>query len=201
MEDTTRTWPTELTKQSSQEVTETKRAITEPACVCMRSFAYMLCFALFLTGGFVGLLTAAMGVSLNLFPALGTFISYWVATPTLDMRVCAQAYCILCHVWLVSLRGRVLSKGKQRSESGEEGRWRCGGRNGGRRGWSRDVSCERRRNKKIAEERAGIYVGGKVGISGRSWGKGQCKQNILYEKSLFSMKRAESFQITINKRR
>ena len=48
------------------------------------------------------------GVSLTLLPALET--SYWVASPTLDMRVCVWSYCILlCHVWLMSLGGLIFS--------------------------------------------------------------------------------------------
>lgn len=48
------------------------------------------------------LLTVRVGGSLTLCLLVGPLSSYWVASPTPNMRVCAESYCIL-HVQLIFL--------------------------------------------------------------------------------------------------
>jgi hypothetical protein len=62
-------------------------------------------------------------VSLTLLPGLGAFSSYWVASSSLDKRVCVQSYCILlCFIQQTSLGSLLFSEGKERTGgSGREG--------------------------------------------------------------------------------
>lgn len=83
--------PVELTKQNSWEHTETEAATAETLWICASSSPYMLCYWV---GSFVGLLTAGIGGSLT-FTCSWDSSSYWVASSSSDMRVCAQSSCIL----------------------------------------------------------------------------------------------------------
>lgn len=86
VKDTRRTRPTESSKQGSKGLTETEVAISEWAWA--RFSAYMLwLFSL----GFLSL-SSENGASPNLSLTLGTFFSFWVASSSLDVRVCAYCY-------------------------------------------------------------------------------------------------------------
>lgn len=91
--------------------------------VYTRRSAYMLCS---LAWGFVGLQTTQVRVSLILLPAYGTYFLLLDRLISLDMRGFAWSYCIfLHHVWLMSLRGLILSEGKQKQWIwGGEGDWK-----------------------------------------------------------------------------
>lgn len=60
-------------------------------------------------------------VSLTLLPAHGLFFqSYWVASSSLDIRVCAGPYCMFLYlVWLIFLGCLHFIEGKWSSASGE----------------------------------------------------------------------------------
>lgn len=81
---------------------------------------------------------SASGRCLWLFcQLLGPFSSYWVALPSLDMRVTAWSYCILlCHVWLMSLGDLLFSGGEKRRKRICEGGGNGRGRGKGSCGWN-----------------------------------------------------------------
>lgn len=103
---------TESTKQGSWGLTNTGAAIMEPAWVCSRLHASW-CTCLELVWMFVELLTEGMKASLTLLPSPG---SLFLLLGYLDLRVYSLSCCIiLCCVMVISLRGLLFSKGKQRS--------------------------------------------------------------------------------------
>lgn len=80
-------------------------------------------------GVLMGLLTMGMGQSLTPLPALGTFSSCWVTSPSLDEGL----YLVLLYLMPCSLGGVFFSEGKQRqSRSGRDGRRRETGMSRGR---------------------------------------------------------------------
>lgn len=123
VKDITRTLPTESTKQDSQRLKRQLRMAygskLGPLHVRYSCVAWCSC----------GLLTMGVGLSLTLLFALGTFSSHWVASSSLDLRVCTWSY-ILGHAWLILLggcsflkgNGKGSGRGGKRGETGMSGR-------------------------------------------------------------------------------
>jgi hypothetical protein len=72
-----------------------------------------------------------VGLLPNLLSALGRlFSSYWVTSPSLDLRSGTSSYCnLLCHILLISLRGLLFSF-LEGNEGGVDLRERVGGVDG-----------------------------------------------------------------------
>lgn len=87
-EDTKITQPTESTQQSSQGLTDTETAITEPAWLCIKSSAYVLWLLSW------GILWDSKHQECFFLPAFWTLSSYWVASSNCDMRV----FLVLLHL-------------------------------------------------------------------------------------------------------
>ena len=112
MKDSSRTQPTDSTKQGSHELTETKTASTGSA-------PGPLCILRLLASCIVGLLTVKVGVSLALLPLLGLFPPVRLPGPASGAFV--LSYCILFfYVWLLSLKGLLCSDSRLRRSRSEK---------------------------------------------------------------------------------
>lgn len=132
MENTRRAWPTNLSKQGSNRLTETIAASMRHTWVCRRSSARVVAFSLV----FLWDSEQWEKMCLWLFSwLLGLFDSYWVALYSLDTRTISLSYCylvLLCLI-VVSLEACFFLKGKLREvDLGQRGigeKW--GGKEGG----------------------------------------------------------------------
>lgn len=121
-EDTREAWSTESTRQGSWGLREAEAAMVEPAWVYTTSSAYVLWCLAYCSGQTPVSERWGMPLTLFLNPFLRPFSYYGIASPSLDVMVCAWSYCILwvpgslLFFWVIKGSGRNL---------GEEGLGRC----------------------------------------------------------------------------